>query len=396
MTVLPHVSAGEVFQHFRGSPPLTRARLSGLTGLSRAAATDKMRTLASLGLIGLTKEAPSTGGRPSAQYRLMPNGGVVMSVLLGAREAKVQAFDLSGQPLSAAKRVETGRGGSAAILDSCLAAASSHLNSRDPIPVQLIATGVALDEDAPDLEWPEYFRDRPVVIDSALGAMATAEALSRTPRPQNMLFLDVGKTIDCAVLVHGRTLGVLRTSKGAFGHTPVKGTSVVACACGITNCLQAIAGEEAIIASLSSDSKDKPDAISDAFRRTDAAAVSVLRQAGRDIGDTLLGSIHLLRPELITVRTRWPGATDLLLTGLKEAVYAGGAPAVTENLVLASSRNRFAATGIALRAMDAGLAVEPVDRLLSAPPSLSGQQTRRPAQCHSTVRQRAPQLTDRG
>ncbi len=87
MTVLPHVSAGEVFQHFRGSPPLIRARLSALTGLSRAAATDKMRTLASLGLIGLTKKAPSTGGRPSAQYRLMPNGGVVMSVLLGAREA---------------------------------------------------------------------------------------------------------------------------------------------------------------------------------------------------------------------------------------------------------------------------------------------------------------------
>ncbi|GAA2130657.1 hypothetical protein GCM10009825_11780 [Arthrobacter humicola] len=331
----------------------------------------------------------------------MPNGGVVMSVLLGAREAKVQAFDLSGQPLSAAKRVETGRGGSAAILDSCLAAASSHLNSRDPIPVQLVATGVALDEDAPDLEWPEYFGGRPVVVDSALGAMATAEALSRTPRPQIMLFLDVGKTIDCAVLVHGRTLGVLRTSKGALGHTPVKGTSakstsVLACACGITNCLQSIAGEGAIIASLRSDAKDKPDAISDAVRRADAAAVSVLRQAGRHIGDTLLGSIALLRPELITVRTRWRGATDLLLIGLKEAVYAGGAPAVTENLVLASSRNRSAATGIALRAMDAGLAVEPVNRLLSAPPSLSGQRICWPAPRKSTDHQRAHLLTGRG
>ncbi|SDP50064.1 Sugar kinase of the NBD/HSP70 family, may contain an N-terminal HTH domain [Arthrobacter sp. ok909] len=328
----------------------------------------------------------------------MPNGGAVMSVLLGDREAKVQAFDLSGQPLSAAKRVETGRGGSAAILDSCLAAASSHLNSRDAIPVQLVATGVALDEDAPDLEWPEYFGGRPVVVDSVLGAVATAEALSRTPRPQNMLFLDVGKTIDCAVLVHGRTLGVLRTSKGAFGHTPVKGTSakstsVPACACGITNCLQAIAGEEAIIASLSSDSKDEPDAISDAVRRADAAAVSVLRQAGRDIGDTLLGSIHLLRPDVITVRTRWLGATDLLLAGLKEAVYAGGAPAVTENLVLASSRNRSPATGIALRAMDAGLAVEPVNRLLSAAPGLSGQQICRPAPRKSTDHQRTHLLT---
>jgi predicted NBD/HSP70 family sugar kinase len=271
----------------------------------------------------------------------------------------------------------------------------------DPTPVQLIATGVALDEDAPDLEWPEYFGGRPIVIDSALGAIATAEALSRTPRPQNMLFLDVGKTIDCAVLIHGRTLGVLRTSKGAFGHTPVKGksaksTPVLACTCGIMNCLQAIAGEEAIIASLSSDSQNEPDAISEAARRTDPAAISALRQAGRDIGDTLLGSIHLFRPEVITVRTRWPGATDLLLAGLKEAVYAGGAPAVTENLVLASSKTGSPATGIALRAMDAGLAVEPVDRLLSAPPSLSGQQTRRPAQCDFTDRQRAPQLTGRG
>lgn len=274
MTVPPRVSAGEVFQHFRGSPPLARARLSVLTGLSRAAATDRIRSLASRGLIGPTNEAPSTGGRPANQYRLMTNGVAVMSV----------------------------------------------------------------------------------------------------------------KTIDCAVLVHGGTPGVLRTSKGAFGHTPVKGTSakstsVLACTCGIMNCLQAIAGEEAIIASLSADSKDEPDAISDAAWRTDPAAVSALRQAGRDIGETLLGSIHLLRPEVITVRTRWPGATDLLLAGLKEAVHAGGAPAVTENLVLASSRTGSPATGIALRAMDAGLAVEPVDHLLSAPPSLSGQQIRRPAQC---------------
>ncbi|WP_208750142.1 ROK family protein [Arthrobacter sp. PM3] len=324
-----------------------------------------------------------------------------MSVLLGAHEAKVQAFDLSGQPLNAAKRVETGRGGPAAILDSCLAAATSHLNSMDPIPLQLVATGVALDEDAPDLEWPEHFGGRPVVIDSALGAMATAEALSRTPRAQNMLFLDVGKTIDCAVLLHGRTLGALRTSKGAFGHTPVKsksakGTSVLACACGTTNCLQSIAGEEAIIASLSSDSRDEPDAISDAVRRADAAAASALRQAGRDIGDTLLGSIHLLRPEVITVRTRWPGGTDLLLAGLKEAVYVGGAPAATENLVLASSRNGSPATGIALRAMDTGLAVEQVDRLLSAPPGLSGQLVCRPAQRKSTDHQRAHLLTGRG
>lgn len=216
MTAPPRISAGEVFQHFRGSSPLTRARLSALTGLSRAATTDRMKTLASRGLIGPTNEAPSTGGRPSAQYRLMPNGGAVMSVLLGARQAKVQAFDLSGQPLSAATHVETGSGGSAAILDSCMASASSLLNPMDPIPVQLVATGVALDEGAPDLEWPEYFGGRPLVIDSALGAMATAEALSRTPRLQNMLFLDVGKTIDCAVLVHGRTLGVLRTSEGGF------------------------------------------------------------------------------------------------------------------------------------------------------------------------------------
>ena len=103
-----------------------------------------------------------------------------------------------------------------------------------------------------------------------------------------------------------------------------------------------------------------------------------------------MGSIHLLRPEFVTVRTRWPGAADFLLAGLREAVYASGAPAVTENLVLASSRTGSPATGIALRATDAGLAVEPVDRLLSAPPGLSGRQIRRPALCHYTDLQLAP------
>jgi predicted NBD/HSP70 family sugar kinase len=162
------------------------------------------------------------------------------------------------------------------------------------------------------------------------------------------------------------------------------------------NCLQAIAGEEAIIASLSSAHIDEPDVISNAVRRADAAAVSALRQAGRDIGDTLLGSIHILRPEVITVRTRWPGATDLLLAGLKEAVYAGGAPAVTENLVLASSSTGSPATGIALRAMDAGLAVEPVDRLLSTPPNFSEQQICQPAPRKSADRKWAHGVTSPG
>ncbi|MCY1244760.1 hypothetical protein D9M72_578570 [compost metagenome] len=154
------------------------------------------------------------------------------------------------------------------------------------------------------------------------------------------------------------------------------------------NCLQAIAGEEAIIAGLSSDLADEQDAISGAVRRSDAAAVSALRQAGRDIGDTLLGSIHLLQPEFITVRTRWPGAADFLLAGLREAIYASGVPAVTENLVLASSTTGSPATGIALRALDAGLAVESVDRLLSAPPNLSGQRNYWPAPLKSIDRQR--------
>lgn len=110
---------------------------------------------------------------------------------------------------------------------------------------------------------------------------------------------------------------------------------------------------------MSPDPKEEPDAISDAIRRTDAAAVSPLRQAGRDIGDAPLGSIHLLRPGVITVRSGCPGATDLLLAGLKEKVEA-------------------------------------VDRLLSAPPNLSGQQIRWPAPRNSTDRQRTHHLIARG
>ena len=125
---------------------------------------------------------------------------------------------------------------------------------------------------------------------------------------------------------------------------------------------------------------------------------AVLANGGtlRDIGDTLLGGIHFLRPDVLTVRTRWPGATDLLLAGLKEAVYAGGAPAVTKNLVLAISRTASRATGIALGAMDSGLAVERVDRLLSSPPNLSEQQIRRLAPRESADRQRALRVTGRG
>lgn len=289
-----------------------------------------------------------------------------MTMVLDARSAKIQFFDLAGKTLAEANISLESVSGPIGILDAGMASAPSLLSGANSEPPTLLAVGVALGPRAPALVWPQRYRHRPVVVDSSVAAAAAAETLSQTGPQPRTFFLDVGETIDCVVLLPELPESTRWTHVKEFGHTPINRAHdpQTKCPCGKTDCLQAVAGQDGIIAMLNQDSEKPSRSITAALRRADPLVMHAFRQAGRDIGYTLIGSIHLFRPEVISVRTQWTGATEPLLAGIKEAIYAGAAPVTTQNLLVTAPRRWSAAEGIGHRALRKGLEASEVDELI--------------------------------
>src|SRR4051794_29331165 len=92
--------AGALLELIRGGPGLTRADLARLTGLGRAAVSQRIDRLVEAGLVRETGDLPSTGGRPPSSLVFNGASGVVLAADLGATHARLALTDLAGKVLA--------------------------------------------------------------------------------------------------------------------------------------------------------------------------------------------------------------------------------------------------------------------------------------------------------
>src|SRR5699024_7947316 len=86
---------GDTLQLLRDGRPRTRAELAQVTGQSRSTIAARVDDLLAPGLVSLTGEAASTGGRPPAPPAFNPASRTVVAIALGATHARVAVTDLA-------------------------------------------------------------------------------------------------------------------------------------------------------------------------------------------------------------------------------------------------------------------------------------------------------------
>ncbi|MEV0543371.1 ROK family transcriptional regulator [Nocardia salmonicida] len=310
-----------LLRHVHVSGPVSRAELAERMGLNRSTILALTTDLAAAGLV--SEELPrQTGraGRPSLVVRPESERVYVLALDVGADRLAVARVGLGGVILD---RRETPRDSTAfdpdEVIESLAVMAETMIGSAGPdsvcVGVGLAFCGMVRECDGvvrygPNIGWvdvpigallSERLGVRVVVGNNAnLGALAERER-GVGAGVSDLIYLHGEVGIGGGVIMGGELLGGEGGYGGEVGHMIVN-PGGRACRCGSHGCLEAEAGELALIALVGRadlTGRAAVEAIVDAAARGDATARDALHQVGDWLGFGVANLVNIFNPTMV-------------------------------------------------------------------------------------------------
>jgi predicted NBD/HSP70 family sugar kinase len=398
-------SSGEVLHLIRTGEAVTRADIGRVTGLSRPAVALRVAGLLERGLVVEDTEGPSTGGRPPARLAFNAAGGVVLVASLGASRTQIALCDLAGSELARTDLEIDVERGPGVVLPLLMDVWADLLGDRPMQEVRGVGLGVpATVEFAAGrtesarvmaswtgVEIPPLISARypvPVFVDNDVNVIAMGEYRAAYAREvADLLFVKVSTRIGAGVIAGGEILRGALGAAGEIGHIPVRDGGGVLCRCGNIDCVDSVASGTAILRDLRARGREVyslPDVVT-LVRAGDAETMTVVRRAGRLLGEVIASAVNLLNPAVVVLGGDVAENFQPLVSGVREVVYRRSTALSTRSLRIERSRLGAGAgiTGCALMVIDHILAPEVVDASIDA---ISGGTAGSPGPAHIKLR----------
>ncbi|WP_028850577.1 ROK family protein [Thermocrispum municipale] len=385
----PAAGTAALLQRLRDGKPRTRAELVAETGLARSTVAERIETLLASGFLRHADKAESTGGRPPTMFAFNPAARVVLAADIGATHMLLAVTDLDGNVLAEESHEQDIAEGPEKVLDEVCAGGKRLLAQVNRHPDDLLGVGVGLPgpvehstgrPNSPPIMpgWDNfdvmgYVHQRlhaRTYVDNDVNIMALGEHRTQWPDASDLLFVKVATGIGSGLISDGRLHRGAQGAAGDMGHVQLPHGADVPCRCGNVGCLEAIASGAAVAAKLTAagtPASSSSDVVALA-RSGSVPALTMLRQAGRDIGEVLATAVSLFNPSVIVIGGSLSLAGEHLIAGVREVVYRRSLPLATQHLRIVTSRAGERAGVLGAAFMVIGQAFEPalLDELVSA------------------------------
>lgn len=353
-------TSGHILELIRSGTATSRTEIGRVTGLSRPSVALRVTELIDAGLVTEGPGAVSSGGRPPTLLEFDASSGLLLTCALGMVRSQAAVCDLSGEVLVRTPGSPDMEQGPDGTLPWLLETWSHQIASLGRAPGDVRGVGIGLPgtvefhagraDDRPLLgKWAgvalaplvaEHF-PVPVTVDNDVNVMALGEHIAGGHgHPDDMVFVKASTGIGAGLLSGGRLLRGSLGAAGEIGHIPVRGAGGLPCRCGNTDCLEAVAGGRRLLESAAEQGREV-DTLQDLVASAvggDAVAVTLVRSAGRRLGEALAGAVNLLNPEVIVLGGDLARAYDHLVAGVREVVFQQCTALATRRLrVVASS-----------------------------------------------------------
>ncbi len=360
---------------------LSRTDLATISGYSRAKMTTVAGNLIEKGILVEIGAGDSQGGRRPRLLNFNANQGWIAGVDLGATSLDVAVADLTGKILARHSEAADVHAGPQAVLGRITTIITALLEQCALAPAQLTAIGLGVPGPvefasgmliAPPLmpEWDGFpipatlraaFPNSRVIVDNDANVMALGELVSGTGvGVDNFFLVKIGTGIGAGIICNGAVFRGSDGCAGDIGHICVDRAGPV-CRCGNVGCLETIAagpplaeraaelarhGHSPKLAQrLALQGYLVAEDVGIAAAAGDRAALELIQESGRLIGEALAGLVNFFNPRLIVIAGGVSGIGHQLLASIKQAVLQRSLPLATKGL-----RIDYAALG-----MDAGV-----------------------------------------
>ncbi|WP_416958212.1 ROK family transcriptional regulator [Streptomyces sp. Agncl-13] len=337
-------AVSQVFTTVLSHGPLTRLEVARRAGLSAAAVTKAVRPLMEAGYLaeGADQDAPPALGRPANLVRVDGGRALFIGVKVTGDEIIGVLADLCCR-IRVARHVPLTDHDPKAVLSTIADLAQELRVEADDLGIQVLGLGLAVSGDvdrgegvvrySPFLEWRDVrlaelaamTTGLPVTVDNDVRALTVAEQwFGAGAGLTDFAVVTVGAGIGCGLVVHGRVVAGAHGVAGEIGHVVVDPGGPL-CHCGNRGCVEAIAGDAAIVARVREVTgvqvADTAEALALAHRG-DAGAREVYARAGEAIGRGIATVANLLGPERVIISGEGLAAYDLFAEQIRDSFAA--------------------------------------------------------------------------
>ncbi|MFF4575169.1 ROK family protein [Streptomyces sp. NPDC001410] len=337
-------AASQVFTTVLSHGPLTRLEAGRRAGLSPAAVTKAVRPLLEAGYLveGADEEARPTLGRPAGQVRVNGERALFIGVKMTGDELIAVLTDLCCR-IRLARRVPLPDRATRKVLASIADLVQELLGhaAESGAPVRGLGIAVSGDVDraegvvrySPFLDWRDVplaelagmTSGLPVTVDNDVRALTVAEQwFGAGAGLSDFAVVTVGAGIGCGLVVHGQVVAGAHGVAGEIGHIVIDPAGTP-CHCGNRGCVEAIAGDAAIVARIREVTgrqvTDSAEAVALAHQGVPGAR-EVYARAGEAIGRGIATVANLLGPERVIISGEGLAAYDLFAEQIREAFTA--------------------------------------------------------------------------
>ena len=351
----------------------TRVQLAAATGWARNTVVARLAELIEARWIK-TADVGGMRGRPAALYRLNPRAALLFVASFGPTSLCVAVTDLLGRQLVAEEfefDIDSGPQDAmrvaaeakqrltvaADLSDESIAAAAIVL----PCPLDF-ASGVPVNP-AFMPAWTGFkvaagfaaALNVPTCVDNDANAMALGALRLVVPGARNVVCVKLENGVGVGIIAAGSLQRGERGLAGEIGHISSSKAAGRLCDCGNEGCVGQIAADPAIIRDLREAglNVENVDDVIELSTRGNPDVLQVLREAGRGLGEVLVGVAATLSPSVV-ILTGELTAGDHIASGVREVIFGRSVPALVSHLQIMTATNHkdCAVNGGAALALD--------------------------------------------
>jgi predicted NBD/HSP70 family sugar kinase len=332
----------------------TASEICNEVGISLPTVNSLLSDLMSSGEVIKQGRAESQGGRKPDLYRLAPDAFYVLSVDLSKYTTHLALYTCSHELAFEKETHKIALNNEKETFDDLCEKIDAYL-SRTGIPSEkVIAIGFSMPGLVDSIGGVNYTYlrfgkktllenlesrfQKKVFLENDARAMTLAEfKFGAEDSHKNVLGLFIGWGIGLGIIIDGKIYQGASGFAGEFSHSPIFESRDVTCTCGKKGCLEAVASGTAIVRmaeeaiQLDKDSilarmvRDhsgelEPGLVVEAALAGDQRAITILSEAGLDLGRGISILIQLLNPELIIIGGSVAEANQYLITPIQQAL----------------------------------------------------------------------------
>lgn len=339
-----------ILNSIRERQPISRVRISELTGLNKSTVSSIVSALIEENLVAEDIDRNQAIGRNPLNLRVKSGENFVGALYFDSLKTDIAIVDISGE-IIVKEEVETNCQDPVKCIDDCVQRLRRMQLRHSIEKLRGLGVTVAGIVDsthskviyAPNMGWYEFDIGRllqermtdidQIIVENDAKASALAElTMGHHPqKPGNFVFLSIGPGIGAGIVIDDHILSGNSYAAGEFGHFTIIENGTL-CTCGNKGCWEMYASDKATIQWFARKKGLSPELSSKLFMEDviiaantmDPVALESLRRSAQYIGLGLANIIRSFDPELIIIGGAITQVWDIMYPTLLESVNARG------------------------------------------------------------------------